>query len=181
MNMGQRLDHIDSIEQKRSSSILISILIVIVILVVGFFIGKLLFNKVSHQYNKIGDTITCSKFDITVNSVQYKKRGTELDKFTSIADPEWIGITLTVKNNSNRTQKFTKSMVEVQNNKGEVLKTPAFDYNIWGITSLNYPELESKQFKTGYIHFMNTNDDNSNIKLIFKCSSTDAIVYDISE
>ena len=130
----------------------------------------------SSKYNtskiySVGDTLDCPAFDITINKVQIKKKGTRIDSYQVIDDPEWIGVTLTVKNKSGETKTFYSSDVDLINSNGEVLERSWITYKIWGAQMLSSPELISGGSKTGYIQFANSNTNNSNLTLRVDCNT----------
>ena len=69
-------------------------------------------------YN-IGDTLNCPSFDVTIDNVQIKGKGTAIDSWQVISDPEWIGVTVTVKNKSDETKTFYSSNIDLINSNGE--------------------------------------------------------------
>ena len=136
----------------------------------------------SKTYN-IGDTLDCPAFDITVDKVEIKPKGTRIDSYQVIDDPEWIGVTLTVKNKSDETKTFYGSDVDLVNTNGEVLDHSWITYKIWGSELLNSPELVSGGTKNGYIQFSNNTTDNSNLILQVDCNTglfDDKIVYKVN-
>lgn len=89
----------------------------------------------SSDYNtdkiySIGETLDCPEFDITIDKVEIKPQGTYIDSYQYISDPEWIGVTLTVKNKSDETATFYGSDVDLINANGEVLEHSWLTYNI---------------------------------------------------
>lgn len=131
---------------------------------------------------KVGDTLDCPDFDVTIDKVQIKKKGTRIDSYQKIADPEWIGVTLTVKNKSKDTKTFYGSKVDLINSSGEVLEHDWMTYKIWGSELLNSPELISGGSKTGYIQFTNTDTDNSKLTLKVDCDTElfdDKVIYKV--
>lgn len=131
----------------------------------------------------IGETLNCPSFDITVDSVQIKRKGTYIDSYQYIDDPEWIGVILTVKNKSSETKTFYGSDVDLINTNGEVLDHSWLTYKIWGAELLNSPELISGGAKTGYIQFSNNSTDNSNLILHVDCNTglfDDNIIYKVN-
>ena len=131
----------------------------------------------------IGETLDCPTFDITVDKVEIKPEGTAIDSYQVISDPEWIGVTLTVKNKSNETKTFYGSKVNLINSNGEVLNHSWITYKIWGSELLNSPELVSGGSKTGYIQFSNNTTDNSNLTLQVDCNTgffDDDIIYKVN-
>lgn len=131
----------------------------------------------------IGETLDCPAFDITVDKVEMKPKGTRIDSLQVIDDPEWIGVTLTVKNKSDETETFYGDDVNLINANGEVLEHSWVTYEIWGTGLLNSPELVSGGSKTGYIQFSNNSTDNSNLTLQVNCNTglfDDDIIYKVN-
>mgnify|MGYP004567498895 CR=1 FL=1 len=123
----------------------------------------------SNNY-KVGDTISCKHFDVKLESFIIKKKGTAIDSFYQISDPEWIGVILTVKNTDKSTHTFYTSQVEIRNSNGEFINHSSFSYAIWGdYLSLRSPELAPGGIKTGYVQFANNNQNNDNLALIINC------------
>lgn len=136
----------------------------------------------STVYN-VGDTLICPNFEITINDVQIKQKGTRIDSYSVIDDPEWIGVILTVKNTSNETKTFYGSDVDLVNTSGQVLSHSWLTYKIWGTELLNSPELVSGGSKKGYIQFSNTETNNSNLILKVDCNTglfDDDIIYQVN-
>lgn len=132
---------------------------------------------------KVGDKLDCPAFDVTINKVSIKKKGTKIDSYQVIDDPEWIGVTLTVKNKSDETKTFYSSKVDLINSNGEVLEHSWISYKIWGSELLNSPELISGGTKTGYIQFANNNTNNSNLTLKVDCNTglfDDDVIYKVN-
>jgi hypothetical protein len=130
----------------------------------------------------VGDTLDCPDFDVTIDKVQIKKKGTRIDSYSKIADPEWIGVTLTIKNKSKDTKTFYGSKVDLVNSSGEVLEHDFMTYKIWGVELLDSPELISGGSKTGYIQYTNTEADNSKLVLKVDCDTglfDDKVVYKV--
>jgi len=123
-------------------------------------------SKVLHQ---VGETVICPHFEITLNRYQIKGKGTHIDSYQVISDPEWIGVILTVKNISDEEATFFTSDLRLQNSSGEIINPSFWNYNIWGAELLNSPKLISGGTKTGYVTFANTNQDHSNLKLRISC------------
>ncbi len=139
-------------------------------------------NYDTNKIYKVGDTLDCPDFDVTVKKVQIKKKGTKIDSYTKISDPEWIGVTLTVKNKSSETKTFYGSNVDLINSNGEVLEHSWLTYKIWGTQLLDSPELISGGTKTGYIQYVNNNTNNKKLTLSVKCSTklfSDEIIYKV--
>ena len=133
-------------------------------------------------YN-VGDTLICPNFEIVVKKAEIKKKGTKVDSYTVIDDPEWIGVTLSIKNISESTKTFYGSDVNLINSNGEVLDHDWMTYKIWGSEILNSPELIAGGTKTGYIQFSNNNTDNSNLILNIDCNTglfEDDIIYKVN-
>ena len=133
-------------------------------------------------YN-VGETLNCPSFDIVVDSVQIKGKGTHIDSYQYIDDSEWIGVILTVKNKSSETKTFHGSDVDLINSNGEVLSHSWMTYKIWGVELLDSPELVSGGSKTGYIQFSNNSTDNSNLTLKVDCNTSlfdDDVVYKVN-
>ena len=131
----------------------------------------------------VGETLNCPSFDITVDSVQIKGKGTYIDSYQYIDDPEWIGVILTVKNKSSEAKTFYGSDVDLINANGEVLDHSWITYKIWGAELLNSPELVSGGSKTGYIQFSNNSTDNSNLILQVDCNTglfDDDVIYKVN-
>lgn len=164
--------------QKKSSGCLTSLIIVIsLFIIIGFVVnnydssGK----NTSKNYNtkkgySVSEKLTCPNFDVTIDKVQIKKKGSRIDDYYVIDDPEWIGVTLTVKNTTNETKTFYTSKVDLTNTNGEILDHSWLTYEIWGVPLLNSPELIAGGTKTGYIQFKNNNTDNSNLTLTVDCT-----------
>ena len=165
----------------KSNNVIESIISTIILIGLIIFlypkVTKLFENKNNDsQYNSskiysIGDTLSCPNFDITIDKVQIKKKGTKIDSYQVINNPEWIGVTLTVKNKSGKTKSFYSSDVSIINSSGEVLEHSWLTYSIWGVELLGSPELVSGGSKKGYIQFSNTNTDNSNLILKVDCNA----------
>ena len=142
----------------------------------------------SSDYNtdkiySIGETLDCPEFDITIDKVEIKPQGTYIDSYQYISDPEWIGVTLTVKNKSDETATFYGSDVDLINANGEVLEHTWLTYDIWGTELLDSPELVSGGSKTGYIQYSNNSTDNSNLTLQVNCNTglfDDDIIYNVN-
>ena len=120
--------------------------------------------------HNVGETVKCPYFDVTLNSFQVKKEGTYIDSYFYIADPEWVGVILTVYNTSTDTHTFYSSNVTLQNSTGEIITHKFWNYDIWGAEMLNSPKLISGGTKTGYISYANTNQDDSNLILVVSCN-----------
>lgn len=136
----------------------------------------------SKEYS-VGDTLTCPSFDIKVEKIEFKQKGTMVDGNKLIEDPEWIGVTLTVTNTTKKKQKFYSSDTRLINTSGEELKHAQRTYKIWGSELLNNPDLKKEESKTGYIQFINNSLDNSNLILKVNCSTgflSSKIVYDVN-
>lgn len=167
-------------------SVLSIIIFVGAVVYISFLFGIFDVREEQPAIKQIGETASCPNFDITVEKVQYKKKGTKVDSFTVISDPEWIGVTLKITNTSNEKHTFYNSDVTLQNSSGEILDSPFISYKMWGVESLGNPELAPSGTKTGYIQFNNTNDDNSNLILSVNCNDSllgDDLIYtyDISK
>ena len=131
---------------------------------------------------KVGDTLDCPYFDVTVDKFEIKPKGTKISDYQVINDAEWIGVTLTVKNKSDKTKTFFSSNVDLINSGGEVLDSSILTYKIWGVEMLSSPELISGGSKTGYIQYSNNTDDNSKLTLQVKCDVDlfdDDIIYKV--
>ena len=131
---------------------------------------------------KVGDTLDCPYFDVSIDRVDIKKKGTSIDSYQVINDAEWIGVILTVKNKSSESRTFYGSNVDLINSNGEVLDHSWMTYKIWGVEMLNSPELISGGFKTGYIQYANNTDDNSKLTLRVKCPADlfdDNVTYNV--
>lgn len=126
----------------------------------------------------VGETAKCPDFSITLNNYSFKKKGTRIDYFTTVDDPEWIGVVVTVKNTTNYKKTIYTSDFQILNSTGEYLSHDYFSYKIWGknIQPLNSPELAPGGKKKGYIQFSNTNKDNSNLLLIVNCN--DKLIFE---
>lgn len=122
--------------------------------------------KVIHN---LGETVSCIDFDVSVDSYQIKPKGTYIDSYQYIDDPEWIGIIVTVRNKTDETHTFNSSNFTLQNSNGEVITHRFWNYDIWGIEMFNSPKLVGGGTKTGYISYTNTNQDNSNLIVQVKC------------
>lgn len=133
-------------------------------------------------YN-VGDTLDCPSYDITVDNVQIKGKGTSIGGYQTISDPEWIAVTLTIKNKSSEQQTYNDASVTLTNSNGEILNHATWVYDIWGVKMLDSPELESGGTKTGYIQYKNNNDDNSKLVLNVDCDTDlldDNITYKVN-
>lgn len=119
----------------------------------------------------VGDTLICPNFEIKIDKVQIKKKGTAIDSYKVIDEPEWIGVILTVKNTGERTKTFYSSNVNIVNSSGEFLDQSVWTYKIWGSEPLHSPELISGGSKSGYIQFSNTETNNSNLILNLDCDT----------
>ncbi len=137
----------------------------------------------TNKLYSVGETLKCPSFEITVNSVQIKVKGTYFSSYEYVNDPEWIGVTVTVKNISNMTKRFYTSDFGLINSNGEVINTDVFFYNVWGEEKFDSPELTSGGNKRGFVVFTNTNQDNSNLKLTVDCNTglfEKDIVYNVN-
>ena len=158
-----------------------SIISLIIVIVGGIYLYPKIasfFNKTSSNSDydtdriyKIGETLDCPSFDITIDSVNIKKKGTKIDSYQVIDDPEWVGVILTVKNKSDKTKTFYSSNVDLISSNGEVISNSWLTYKIWGTELLESPELISGGSKTGYIQFSNNDTDNSNLMLKVDCDT----------
>lgn len=176
-NVSVQANNVNTNNKRKTNGCLISIITILLILgMVGYFADKYDVTTESEEtkYNtskvySVGELLSCPDFDITVDNVQIKKKGASIDSYYVISDPEWIGVTLTVKNKSNYKETFYSSKVKLTNSNGEVLEHAVITYNVWGVPLLNSPTLEPGGIKTGYIDFVNNNDDNSNLVLNIDC------------
>ena len=134
--------------------------------------------KGNSKYKHIGDTVKCDSYEITVHDFIIKKKGTMIDSYFKISDPEWIGVIVMVKNISDYETIYETSNIELQNSNGEIINHSIFTYNIWGknILNLDSPKLIPGGTKKGYVQFANTNTDNSNLLLRVSCD--DAILFE---
>lgn len=165
--------------------------IAVIILCVGVFILLLLAqnkpkteetSKSSYDTAKeysVGETVYCPNFEITVDKFQIKKKGTAIDSYQVISDPEWIGVTLSIKNKSDKEHTFYNSDVTLLNSNGEKLDASFVSYKVWKVEPLHSPTLTPGGTKTGYIQFSNTNTDNENLKLKISCN--DKLINDDTE
>lgn len=168
-------------KKKHHSGCLISI-IVFISLVFFIGIGSNIYTDIDNSEEKntrydtsktysVGEKLVCPNYEITIDNVQIKPKGTYIDNYQYISDPEWIGVTLTVTNISSSTKTFSSSNIKIINTNGEIIEHSVLTYNIWGVELLNSPELISGGTKTGYIQFSNPSTDNSNLILTVDCSS----------
>ena len=127
---------------------------------------------------KIGEVMKCPDFDIKINNIKIKKKGTRIDSYSVVADPEWVAVNLTVKNKSKEAKTFYNSDIEFVNSNGEIIGSSIFSYDIWGSELLMSPKLSSGGSKTGFIQYSNTNTNNNNLMLNVKCNSK--ITYKVS-
>ena len=126
--------------------------------------------KNSSVMHKVGETVICPNFEIKVKKFKIKKRGTRIDSFSTVDDPEWIGVILKVKNIGKYTYTFYTSDVTLKNSTGEIIEPEIWNYNIWGVEMLDSPTLVPQGRKTGYIAFANTNKNNKNLVLLISCN-----------
>lgn len=119
----------------------------------------------------VGETILCPEFEITLNKYEIKKEGTSISMLYVIDDPEWIGVTLTVKNISSEEKTFYNHYARLQNSNGEIIDPMYTDYDIWSSKALESPTLISQASKKGHIAFANNSKDNSNLFLLLNCGS----------
>ena len=164
---------------------------VVIIIMIVFIIPFILLDDNSSESNEydtskiynVGEKLTCPYFDVTVDNVQIKQKGTKIDNYQVIDDPEWIGVTLTVTNTSSENHIFSTSKINLVNTNGEVLEHNWLTYKIWGVEILNSPELISGGTKTGYIQYSNPSTDNSNLTLLIDCSAgifEEEVIYKIN-
>ena len=143
--------------------------------------GELIKYDTEKNY-KPGEILVCPDFEVTIDNVQIKKKGTRIDSYQVISDPEWIGIVLTIKNTSSKTKIFYGSNVKITNKSVEVLDSSILSYSIWGAELLDSPKLVSGGKKTGYIQFSNTETDDSKLKLTVDCDTgllDDEVIYTV--
>lgn len=131
----------------------------------------------------VGETLNCPYFDVIVKDVKIKKKGTYIDSYQYISDPEWLGVIINVKNKSDKTRTFYSSGVKLINSSGEVINNSYVTYKIWGTELLESPEMISGGSKTGYVQFANSNTDNKNLTLQIDCSTDtfdDDVIYKVN-
>lgn len=182
----------ENLQNKNKSTVSVVIIAICILIFVIYFATsdfKGLFGetKTETKYNtqkiySINEVLHCPNFDVTIDDFKIKKKGTRIDDFSVISDPEWIGVILTVKNIRNKTHTFYTSNVSLTNTNGEILSHSVLTYKIWGAENLNSPELISGGVKKGYIQFSNNQTDNSNLILNVKCQTElfkDEIIYKV--
>ena len=168
---------VNSINNKKNNSAVTILVTVFFILIFSFVYSEFVVNNLDNsnydttKVYEMGETFKCQNFEITVNEVKTKKKGSRIDSYYVVADPEWIAVILTVTNTSNSTEKFYTSDIELINSSGEIITHSWEAYNLWGAELLNSPDLVSGGTKTGFIQFSNTETDNSNLKLKIDCNS----------
>lgn len=119
----------------------------------------------------MGDSLDCRDYIATLDKV-ITKTGT-IDSIQYIPDGhEWIGLIVTVKNNSNEEQQIFNDDFEIINSNGERIKHQTIVYNVFeDYEKLSSPTLVPGGSKTGFISFDNDNQDNSNLIIELKCNS----------
>lgn len=187
----------NSRSNKTSNNVVVSFIASLLSLVIVVGVGVFVYTQVktvfkskvdSSKYDtnkvySVGDTLNCPNFDITIDSVQIKKKGTAIDSYFVINEPEWIGVILTVKNKGSETKTFYGSDVSLINSNGEVLDSSWMTYKIWGAEPLYSPELVPGGSKTGYIQFTNNDTNNSGLTLKVDCNTglfDDEIIYKVN-
>lgn len=180
--------------KKNIVSIIVCILLLIVVficttgLVISIIVDYVNDKNEEKKYDtdkvyNVGDMLECPNFNVKVEKVEIKGKGTRVDSFTTISDPEWIGVTLTVTNTSESTYTFYGDKVKIVNSKGEIIEKQYLTYKMWGTESLDSPKLIAGGTKTGYIQYANTDDDNSNLILNVDCNTglfEDSLIYRVN-
>lgn len=149
------------------SSIIIIIFCVIVAVAISTMDDSDLQKNVSKN---IGEELICNKYKVVINSFNLKTGS--IDSFQEVpSGTEWIGIIVTATNTSEEDVSINSSNFKIVNSNGEILNYDVISYKVWG----NYDTLGGKLApggtKTGYVSFSNTNTDNSNLTLNFKCGT----------
>ncbi len=196
-NCGRNLKNDDNQNKKKNNEATTKVISSIISICIFIGLFYFIYSKLSGlfdstvdktQYNtdtvyNIGDTLVCPNFEVKIDNVQIKTKGTRIDSYSVIDDAEWIGVTVSVKNTGNETKTFYSSNVNLVNSSGEILEHSFITYKIWGVEMLDSPELISGGSKTGYIQFSNNQTDNSNLTLKVDCNTglfNDDIIYKVN-
>lgn len=154
--------------------------------------NKIESDRIAEEYNRkreqqmrdtetihyVRETVICPDYEITFDKFDIKKEGTRVGTLTYVDDPEWIGVTLSIKNLGDTERTYFNHYVRIQNSGGEIIDPDySINYDIWGVQALNSPTLVSQASKQGYIAFSNTNQDNSNLILLVNCGSYNRMEY----
>ena len=160
-------------EQKKKGDKLGTLIKIIAIFAFIAIVGYVINNMGDSTYQaSIGEELKCFDYTITIDDFKFKTGS--IDSYHEVPKgTEWIGLIVTAKNTSDNDVAISSSKFEVINSNGEILKYDAFSYKVYG----NYDTLGAKLApggsKTGYISFSNTNTDNSNLIVVFKCGAWD--------
>lgn len=119
----------------------------------------------------IGDTLDCGDYVATIDKILMKTGA--IDSIQRVPDGhEWIGLIVTVQNNSDKEKHIFNDDFEIINSNGERIKHQTIVYNVFDdYEKLSSPTLVPDGSKTGFISFDNNNQDNSNLTIELKCNS----------
>lgn len=161
-------------EQKKKSALGVVISITIVIVLFCVFVATIMSvgesNLEENVQKAIGDELICENYKMVVNEFKFKTGS--IDSWQEVPKgTEWIGIIVTATNTSDENVNIYPSNFEITNSNGEIIKYNVISYKVWGNYETLGGELAPGGTKTGYVSFSNTNTDNSNLTLKFKCGT----------
>lgn len=136
-------------------------------------------DRIVEEEYYLGEKFSCPNFDITIDKYKIKKKGDSIDSYYEVADPEWIGLIMTIENTSSEVKSFSQTSVNLINSNGETITLSWNSSDVWGVEALGSPSIQPGYKKTGYIEFANTNQDNSNLSAKVYCGGITGKVYTV--